>query len=74
MSKYRLLSGPFIGYTVDDGGNWLKRLGCETPEEADEDLCRRFVDWLVDNKGSLVTDLWMDWLNTWESEEIDEEE
>lgn len=67
--KHQFVTGPFEGNMIDDGGQWMESLGCESYEEADEDLQARARDWAAENGKDPVRD-WDLWLKSWETVEI----
>ena len=66
-TTYKLITGPFIGEIVDDGGLWINRLECASFESADQDLQSRFKDWVEEHPGQD----WEAWISSWESEEVE---
>lgn len=67
--KHVFVTGPFEGVPIDENGDWMESLGCESYEEADEDLQGRARLWAEANGKDAVAD-WDLYLESWESREI----
>lgn len=72
--SFRFVTGPLEGCLADDNGLWMDFHGVATYEDADDDMRSRFEDWCKQKGKEPNEDIWEHWLNSWESEPIEEDE
>lgn len=68
MTAFEIVTGPFAGLTVEEGGAWLVEQGADSLANADDDLKDRFHQWAADHQQPLTEEGWETWINSWESE------